>query len=81
MKIDLKELANRESEQVEWKENVADPKGVVETIVAFANDYSNLGGGYVVCGAKEGKDESRHEALGNWASSATTNKGRLSVCQ
>ncbi len=57
MKIDLKELASRESEQVEWKENVADPKDVVETIVAFANDYSNLGGGYVVCGAKEGKDE------------------------
>lgn len=55
-KIDLKELASRESEQVEWKENVADVEDVVRTIAAFANDYSNLGGGYVVCGAKESKD-------------------------
>lgn len=54
--ISLNELAKRESERVEWKENVADIKDVVKTIVAFANDYSNLGGGYLVCGAKEGKD-------------------------
>jgi len=56
-KIDLKELASRESEQVEWKENVADVEDVARTIAAFANDYSNLGGGYVVCGAREAKDE------------------------
>jgi ATP-dependent DNA helicase RecG len=55
--IDLKELAYRESEQVEWKENVADINDVIQTAVAFANDYSNLGGGYIVCGAKEVKDE------------------------
>ena len=54
--IELKELAKRESERVEWKENVANIENVVKTIVAFANDYSNLGGGYVVCGAKESKD-------------------------
>ncbi len=57
MKVDLNELATRESEQVEWKESVADVKDVVETSVAFANDYSNLGGGYIVCGARETKDE------------------------
>lgn len=56
-KIDLKELASRESEQVEWKENVADVEDVVKTVAAFSNDYSNLGGGYVVCGAREAKDE------------------------
>lgn len=56
-KIDLKELAARESEQVEWKENVSDEASVVKTIAAFANDWANLGGGYVVCGAKEHKDE------------------------
>jgi hypothetical protein len=28
MRIDLKELTARESEQVEWKENVVDPRGV-----------------------------------------------------
>ncbi|MCX7043962.1 MAG: putative DNA binding domain-containing protein [Candidatus Sumerlaeota bacterium] len=57
MRIDLKELAERESEQVEWKENVADTEDVVRAVVAFANDYSNLGGGYVVCGAAETRDE------------------------
>ena len=48
-KIELKVLARRESERVEWKENVANIEIIVKTIVAFANDYSNLGG-YVVCG-------------------------------
>lgn len=56
-KVDLKELAARESEQVEWKENVADAEDVLKSIAAFANDFQNLGGGYVVCGAKESKDE------------------------
>jgi predicted HTH transcriptional regulator len=58
--IDLKELSIRESERVEWKENGDDiqiVKSIVKTISAFANDISNLGGGYVVCGAKEVKDE------------------------
>lgn len=55
--IDLTELMHRESERVEWKQNVADIDDVIKTIVAFSNDYSNLGGGYVVCGAKECKDE------------------------
>ncbi|TAK37497.1 MAG: ATP-binding protein [Saprospiraceae bacterium] len=56
MKIDLSELAYRENERIEWKENVADIEDVVKTIVAFSNDFANLGGGYVVCGAKEIKD-------------------------
>ena len=55
-RIDLLELARRENEQTEWKENVADIDDVVETLSAFANDLQNLGGGYVVCGAKEEKD-------------------------
>ncbi len=55
--VDPKELSARESERVEWKENVADCDDVVRTVVAFANDISNLGGGYVVCDAAEGKDE------------------------
>ncbi|MDR1370969.1 MAG: putative DNA binding domain-containing protein [Dysgonamonadaceae bacterium] len=58
--IDLKELSIRESEKVEWKENGNDKelvKSIVKTISAFANDLSNMGGGYVVCGAKETKDE------------------------
>lgn len=55
-KIDLKELAARESEQVEWKKNVADIEDLLRTVAAFANDYQNLGGGYIVCGAEESKD-------------------------
>lgn len=55
--IDLKALMQRESERVEWKENVADIEDIIRTAVAFANDYSNLGGGYIICGAKEDKDE------------------------
>ena len=56
-KIILSDLSRRESERVEWKENVASIDNLIKTAVAFANDYSNLGGGYIVCGAKEGKDE------------------------
>jgi ATP-dependent DNA helicase RecG len=56
-RVDLDELAGRESEQTEWKENVADVDDVVATLAAFANDLQNLGGGSVVCGAKEEKDE------------------------
>jgi ATP-dependent DNA helicase RecG len=55
--IDLSRIAARESEQVEWKENVADIDEVVQTLSAFANDLQNLGGGYVVCGAKEERDD------------------------
>ena len=58
--IDLNELSLRESERVEWKENGDDidvVKKIVKTISAFANDISNFGGGYVVCGAKEIKDD------------------------
>lgn len=58
--IDLKELSIRESERVEWKENGDDSHiiaSIVKTISAFANDISNFGGGYVVCGANEIKDQ------------------------
>lgn len=61
--VNLKELSQRESERVEWKENVADIEDIIKTSVAFANDYSNLGGGYIVCGAKETKDEHGFQKL------------------
>ncbi len=54
--LQLHDLLTRESEQVEWKEDVADWRDVVKTCVAFANDIGNLGGGYVVCGARETRD-------------------------
>jgi len=58
--IDLKKISLRESEKVEWKENSNVRNiviSIVKTISAFANDIANMGGGYVVCGAKEIKDE------------------------
>lgn len=55
--IDINELARRENEQTEWKEKVADIDDVVATLSAFANDLQNLGGGYVVCGVAETRDE------------------------
>lgn len=54
--IDLQELSVRENEQTEWKDSVADVDDVVATLSAFANDLANLGGGYVVCGAREDRD-------------------------
>jgi len=54
--IDLDFLRRRESEQVEWKADVADVHNVAATLSAFANDLTNLGGGYVVCGVQEEKD-------------------------
>ncbi len=56
-KVDLKQLAKRESEQVEWKKNVADISDLIRTVTAFSNDFQNMGGGYIVCGAEETKDE------------------------
>ena len=84
-RIDLRELAARESEQVEWKEHVADEEDVVATIVAFANDLANLGGGYVVCGAREGKDEHGFQAvtmIGLSSSRLKTVEGKvLALCR
>ena len=61
--VDLSELSTRESGFVEWKENVADISNVIQTIVAFSNDFLNLGGGYLVCGAKEIKDVNGFQAV------------------
>lgn len=84
MRLDLRELAARESEQVEWKQQVADPDDVVRTIVAFANDLGNLGGGYVVCGAAEERDEHGFQGLradGLTSSRAKEVEGRvLAAC-
>jgi predicted HTH transcriptional regulator len=58
--IDLEELSKRESKKVEWKENGDDKnivRNIVKTISAFANDIASIGGGYVVCGVGETKDE------------------------
>lgn len=80
--IDLEWLAQRESGQVEWKEGVADWQNVVGTLVAFANDFHNLGGGHVVCGAREARDEHgfpRMERPGLTASRIAEVTGRVTT--
>ncbi len=57
MSFDLQKLLERENYQVEWKEGVADPQDTARTLVAFANDFQGLGGGYLVCGARENTNE------------------------
>lgn len=47
--VDLHLLATRESEQTEWKDQVANVNDVVRTLSAFANDLANLGG---ICGLR-----------------------------
>ncbi|MBK8098324.1 MAG: putative DNA binding domain-containing protein [Planctomycetes bacterium] len=83
--VDLNLLAVRESEQVEWKRDVADVHDVVRTLAAFANDLQNLGGGYVVCGAEETRDEhgfQRLNAVGLDASRLREVEGRvLALCR
>jgi ATP-dependent DNA helicase RecG len=56
-KTDWNELVQRESARVEWKENVANPQNVVKTLSAFANDFQQVGGGRVLCGLKEEKNQ------------------------
>lgn len=61
--LDLDDLRRRESERIEWKRNVADIENVIETVAAFSNDFSNLGGGYVICGAEETKNAAGFQAV------------------
>lgn len=84
-RIDLRQLAERESEQVEWKENVADVDDAVATLCAYANDLQNLGGGYLVCGVRENTDQNgfpRFERIGLSAARLRELEGRiLALCQ
>lgn len=82
--VDLGEL-QRERLRVAWEEHVADEESVVRTLVAFANDRANLGGGYVVCGAAEEQDEhgfQRVRWVGLSASRLKTLEGKvLAMCR
>lgn len=49
---DLLKKRTIESERIEYKENW-NPLSILHTICAFANDFHNLGGGYIVIGVRE----------------------------
>ena len=53
--INIEDLLHQrrvESEQIEYKENW-NPEAVLHAICAFANDFHNLGSGYIVIGVRE----------------------------
>ena len=55
MPIDVETLLNRlriESERIEFKRGW-NPTGIYRTICAFANDFENLGGGYILVGVEQ----------------------------
>lgn len=80
--IDLQKLLERENHQVEWKERVADIENACKSLVAFANDFHSLGGGYLVCGVRESKDlhgSPLAESVGLTAAEAKRVSGELMV--
>ncbi|HYX37228.1 MAG TPA: ATP-binding protein [Oligoflexus sp.] len=83
--FDLDSILDRENEVVECKENVADWMDLVRCLVAFANDYSNRGGGYAIAGIKEIKNEHNFPAFQKVGLNATRLqevKGKvLSACK
>ena len=55
MPIDVETLLNRqriESERIEFKRGW-NPTGIYRTICAFANDFENRGGGYILVGVEQ----------------------------
>ncbi len=55
--INIHDLLNArtvEWERLEFKSGW-NPKAVLNTLCAFANDFHNLGGGYIILGVKEDK--------------------------
>ena len=53
--VNIKDLINQrivESTRIEYKEGF-NPRTIVHTICAFANDIDNSGGGYVIVGVAE----------------------------
>ena len=53
---ELQPLLIQESNSVDWKAT-GDPENIVETFVAFANDYEEAGGGCIRCGIEEFEDD------------------------
>lgn len=49
---DLLTAKTIESERIEFKEGW-NPDSVYRSICAFANDFENIGGGYILIGVKE----------------------------
>jgi ATP-dependent DNA helicase RecG len=52
-----------ENERIEYKKGW-NPAAIYRTICAFANDFENIGGGYIVIGAEEEKGRAKRPVTG-----------------
>jgi len=52
-----------ESERIEYKKGW-NPTAIYRTIAAFANDFENIGGGYIIVGAEEEKGRAKRPVSG-----------------
>ena len=55
--LNWKELLKKESARVEWKEGGGYADDMARTLCASANDFQMVGGGILICGIEESKDE------------------------
>lgn len=69
-----------ESSHIEYKGDW-NPEKTVRTICAFANDFDNLGGGYIIIGIEDENGMPKHPIKGlNRESADRINKDLLRVC-
>ena len=52
-----------EGERIEYKKGW-NPAAIYRTICAFANDFENIGGGYIIVGAEEEKGRAKRPVAG-----------------
>jgi len=52
-----------ENERIEYKKGW-NPDAVYRTVCAFANDFENIGGGYIIIGAEEEKGRAKRPLSG-----------------
>lgn len=67
-----------ESERIEFKQGW-NPQVILHSVCAFANDFNNLGGGYLVVGIAE-QDGRRSYRLSGWKSANWT-RYKKSYCK
>jgi putative transcriptional regulator len=64
--INIEDLLNRqriEGNRIEFKRGW-NPAKIYQTICAFANDFDNIGGGYILVGVEEDHGRARRPVVG-----------------
>ena len=66
--VNIEDLLHKrkiESTRIEFKTGW-NPDKIYRTICAFANDFDNIGGGYIIVGVQEEENTGIATALGPW---------------